>query len=381
MALGVMLVVAVLLIVGVVDQSFQSNSSLGYDTIVGAKGGKLQLTLNTVYYLSNPVENLPYAFYQEYLPAEARDETANDGKADVHYLNQVEFERNGKWHRSEGQVAIPAGEMSVRLRIPLLQRSAVEVATVSLFDVTSSVPGQVEEVLVSEGEQVSAGEVLLKLKSAASVDDDNAEATTGNLVLDSGATLEDPNEKRFKLRLEVTSADNLNNTFASATATLLTQADDSITPEVAPTASEFSDGTLAKKTTLKVNSVKVQPTATHAVFVARIFKPINTDVTFRPQLIDGFDGKYVPYLAPDKISAIPVCLGDFFGQFRVVGTTADFFRMVYDVDDNKTYEFAEGGNFTGQGEHGVFEAIIGAKVAREKGVARRRSYSAISWCS
>ena len=59
MALGVMLVTAVLLIVGVVDRSFQTNSSLGYDTIVGAKGGALQLTLNTIYYLSRPVENLP----------------------------------------------------------------------------------------------------------------------------------------------------------------------------------------------------------------------------------------------------------------------------------------------------------------------------------
>ena len=34
MALGVMLVVAVLLIIGVVDDSFRNNSSLGYDTIV-----------------------------------------------------------------------------------------------------------------------------------------------------------------------------------------------------------------------------------------------------------------------------------------------------------------------------------------------------------
>ena len=30
--------------------------------IVGAKGGKLQLTLNTVYYLSQPIENMPYDY-------------------------------------------------------------------------------------------------------------------------------------------------------------------------------------------------------------------------------------------------------------------------------------------------------------------------------
>ena len=49
MALGVMLVVAVLSIHGVVSQSFHNNSSLGYNMIVGPKGGKEQLTLNTVY--------------------------------------------------------------------------------------------------------------------------------------------------------------------------------------------------------------------------------------------------------------------------------------------------------------------------------------------
>lgn len=66
MALGVLLVVAVLSIHGVVAQSFRNNSSLGYNLIVGAKGGKLQLTLNTVYYLSQPVENIPYEYYLEF---------------------------------------------------------------------------------------------------------------------------------------------------------------------------------------------------------------------------------------------------------------------------------------------------------------------------
>ena len=62
MALGIMLVVAVLSIHGVISESFRTNASLGYNMIVGAKGGKLQLTLNTVYYLSHPVENIPYDF-------------------------------------------------------------------------------------------------------------------------------------------------------------------------------------------------------------------------------------------------------------------------------------------------------------------------------
>lgn len=86
MALGVMLVVAVLLIYGIVDNSFRRNSSLGYNLIVGAKGGKLQLVLNTVYHLSSPVENISYNYYQEFLPKDQRPD-GQDGK----YSQYVRF--------------------------------------------------------------------------------------------------------------------------------------------------------------------------------------------------------------------------------------------------------------------------------------------------
>jgi putative ABC transport system permease protein len=65
MALGVALVVAVLVTYHIVADSFQRNAGLGYDVIVGAKGGKLQLVLNTVYHLSAPVENIPYSVLHE----------------------------------------------------------------------------------------------------------------------------------------------------------------------------------------------------------------------------------------------------------------------------------------------------------------------------
>ena len=64
MGLGVALVVAVLVVYGVVDQSFHRGGE-GYDLIVGAKGGREQLVLNTVFYLSQPVGNIPYSFYEE----------------------------------------------------------------------------------------------------------------------------------------------------------------------------------------------------------------------------------------------------------------------------------------------------------------------------
>jgi len=87
MSLGVALAVAVLLILGIVEESFRSNSSLGYNMIVGAKGGDLEMVLNSVYYLGRPVENIPYEFYQEFLPQKQRAEelgvdiaTQKDGK-------------------------------------------------------------------------------------------------------------------------------------------------------------------------------------------------------------------------------------------------------------------------------------------------------------
>ena len=57
MALGVALVVAVLVIYGVIDQSFR-RSAQGYDLIVGAKGSSLELVLSTVYHLGQPTETI-----------------------------------------------------------------------------------------------------------------------------------------------------------------------------------------------------------------------------------------------------------------------------------------------------------------------------------
>lgn len=67
MALGVALVIAVLVLLNTVSDTFKRNSQ-GFDLIVGAKGGREQLVLNTVYHLSQPVENVPYSFYKEFQP-------------------------------------------------------------------------------------------------------------------------------------------------------------------------------------------------------------------------------------------------------------------------------------------------------------------------
>ena len=62
MALGVGLVVAVLVIHGVLGQSFR-RSAQGYDLILGAKGSRLELVLSTVFHLYRPTANIPAKDY------------------------------------------------------------------------------------------------------------------------------------------------------------------------------------------------------------------------------------------------------------------------------------------------------------------------------
>lgn len=70
MALGVALVVLVLSVSWIITESFDRNSNVGYNMIVGSKGGALQLALNTVFYLSQPIEVIPYEEYLDLLPGD-----------------------------------------------------------------------------------------------------------------------------------------------------------------------------------------------------------------------------------------------------------------------------------------------------------------------
>ena len=112
MALGVMLVVSVLSIHGVIAQSFRSNTNLGYNMIIGAKGGKLQLTLNSVFYLSQPIENIPFDYYLEFLDAAHRSAAYQHSlQNDLHKL--VWQSRATQWQVAAGAhsagALVPAG--------------------------------------------------------------------------------------------------------------------------------------------------------------------------------------------------------------------------------------------------------------------------------
>jgi putative ABC transport system permease protein len=205
MALGVMLVVAVLTIFGIVSQSFRNNASLGYNMIVGAKGGPEQLVLNSIFYLSKPVENIPYEYYMEFLDKSQREELLADSLREKAYV-----QKRQTLETLEGLAGIG-------------------------FDS-----------LVSE------------------------------VAIDSLAALESQ-----KLDLDR-------------------------------------------------------------------------------------DGKYGAMTE----FAIPLCLGDYYGRFRVVGTTPALFNdLVWDIDNDKKFEFAEGRNFVHRSpENGYFEAVLGSVVAREMGV-------------
>lgn len=214
MALGVMLVVMVLTIHGLVETSFRNNSSLGYNMIVGAKGGREQLTLNTVFYLSQPVENIESVYYAEFLKQPQRD----------------------------AQIKNSFGWQSQQLRA-----AAQELALLAMGD--------------------------------------------------SPAML-------------------------------------------AQSAAQAKLPAVALATTPKGRGAKGQD-----------------------WLEVGRDGKYG--LLCDMV--IPVCLGDYLGRFRCVGTTPQLFNeLVYDLDNNRKYEFAQGRNFEEWNEeHGYYEAVLGSHAARE----------------
>jgi ABC-type antimicrobial peptide transport system permease subunit len=211
MALGVMLVVAVLSIHGVVSQSFRNNASLGYNMIAGAKGGKEQLTLNTVFYLSQPVENIPYTYYLEFLKRDERDRLLGH-----------------------------------------------------------SLGGESQQAL----------------------------AETTDLLMQSGG-------------------------------------------------GAFSG--LATNRTVDSLGLALVPDA-------------RTEPHFPPVEV-GRDGLYGPMTE----LAIPLCLGDYYGRFRVVGTTPALFDdLVYDIENHRKFEFAQGRNFRWRDEkNGYFEAVVGSTVARE----------------
>ncbi|MDR1492920.1 MAG: ABC transporter permease [Planctomycetaceae bacterium] len=64
MALGVALVVTVLVVHSVINQSFQ-RSAQGYNLLIGPKGSQFELVFSSVFYISPPKSRIPYRLYEE----------------------------------------------------------------------------------------------------------------------------------------------------------------------------------------------------------------------------------------------------------------------------------------------------------------------------
>lgn len=78
MSLGVMLVVIVISLHGLIAESFSTNSSVGYNMVIGSRGGSMQLALNSVYYLSKPLETIPYEYYLAFRDQADREAAIKD---------------------------------------------------------------------------------------------------------------------------------------------------------------------------------------------------------------------------------------------------------------------------------------------------------------
>jgi putative ABC transport system permease protein len=76
---------------------------------------------------------------------------------------------------------------------------------------------------------------------------------------------------------------------------------------------------------------------------------------------DGQDGRFAGSVA----IAVPICMGDYFRSFRVVGTNAASFDKLT-VGDGRHFTFAAGRNFR---DDEFFGAVIGSSVARKLGLA------------
>ncbi|MEX0716964.1 MAG: ABC transporter permease, partial [Planctomycetaceae bacterium] len=64
-ALGVMLMIAVIVIFSIVQRTF-SQQSFGYEIVIGPKGNDLQLVMSTVYRLTPASDTLPYKYFKEF---------------------------------------------------------------------------------------------------------------------------------------------------------------------------------------------------------------------------------------------------------------------------------------------------------------------------
>ncbi len=106
MALGIMMVVSVISIHGIVSKSFKNSRTFGYNILCGARGGEVQLTMSSVFFLAPPVENVPYEYYLAFADKEKRQREMR------HSLAMVSQQHEQDVLQLAGLVAGPMGSIS-----------------------------------------------------------------------------------------------------------------------------------------------------------------------------------------------------------------------------------------------------------------------------
>jgi putative ABC transport system permease protein len=82
---------------------------------------------------------------------------------------------------------------------------------------------------------------------------------------------------------------------------------------------------------------------------------------------DGTDGTY----ASSTKTAVPICMGDYFRGFRVIGTNASYFDRLT-VGDGRPFAFSAGRNFR---DDEFFGGVLGATVAARLGLRAGDSFA------
>jgi putative ABC transport system permease protein len=354
MALGVALVVTVLVILNTVDDTFRRNAE-GFHLILGYKGGKLQLVLNTVYHLSRPVGNVPYDFYLEFA------EKGEGIDADALFKR---LDKNG-----DGVIVPSADKLN---EVPLLV-----------------------ELICDRADRSPDGWVSEKGLLAAA-----ARSTFAKSKLDAAALYKalDP-QKAERIAVNTAVSPEVRRKFASF-ADPVELVDDFL---------EYADydkphGVLTSKEIAR--ALRQEPYSLSGVTVEQVVQSLKPDGQGNYRLPDSLpdeigealvNGQFSFLLRradrePDGaitreelayavknpgryaagVDAIPICLGDSYTnnnrRFRVVGTTPDLFKIEY--AEGRSYRFSSGDNFSPNFRDPAhfFEAVIGSVVASQTGL-------------
>lgn len=355
MALGVALVVTVLVILNTVDDTFRRNAE-GFHLIVGAKGGGMELVLNSVFHLGKPPATVPYDLYLEFAPkAEggdakaffARLDTNGDGvvaATEITPLIRLLCERADRsptgWINQQELAAaasrppFAAAKLDVPALFEKLQKNAAGLAAVA-----SPMPAEVRKQFGGLGDPITLLDDMLE-------DADQDKGDYGVITKDEIRRVLQRQDKPYGFARVRT--DDVLKAFGAVEAGKFSRPEQEDLPR--ELGEKLVTGLFAYLLSLADREPDGQITADELEYAVNH-----------------------PGLYGDRIEhAIPICLGDSYEaggrRFRVVATTPQMFEIEY--AEGRKYRFADGRNIHEdyQNTDHFLEAVIGSVVARQTGL-------------